>query len=372
MQSFPDLDTPLLAVPEFIWRPGWRRRTYRSGTPGRWWSRPCWACVCTPTAGTLGLLSESACWGRRAEPWPDLVCFQTAWPPPAGRLRLQGQIDTSCGELPLQVCVCACSSKSHLVCTCRRPSSAASHTSLRSSHEWFYPECTDQQEEAHRWRNLLCATGSYVIAADGALRSHMKLKMLTSCRSFYLGGLIKNTYVPEDTHQLGMWCYHHPEQNVSAPFLPHAADRTLWPRRKGTPSPPHGPEPQCSLGVIQQCTWKLMDKRLIVVWRKNKVELVRDLTSEIHNVLEAGEVKSCRDVVSVQNPRGVHQTHELHHLLLWSEMWLKIMTEVTRWTEPTQQTHTCKWPGKSPLLEDQKSFHSGSSPPCMDREHKTI
>lgn len=31
---------PLSTVPELISQPGWRRRTYRSGTPGRWRSRP--------------------------------------------------------------------------------------------------------------------------------------------------------------------------------------------------------------------------------------------------------------------------------------------------------------------------------------------
>lgn len=278
-----------LSQPELIWRPGWRRRTSRSGTPERSRSRPCWACGCTRTADAPGPPLAPACWGRRAEPWQALVCSQTARPPPAGRRRLPGgrtkSVSTgSCeclsiyqdrvlyAEVDVKVHLLWCrgtfvlisktlknkawwtywlSSKSplsctmahhfncisilfcqlilfvwvksldlvsqmnvdashsevlqplnlhcpittaqtpkditrarwqrsypvfwhyfctvggsgnfiyvndtntHLVCRCHRSSSAASGTSLQASHELFWPERTGQQEESHRWRNLL-------------------------------------------------------------------------------------------------------------------------------------------------------------------------------------------------------------------------
>lgn len=40
------------------------------------------------------------------------------------------------------------------------------------------------------------------------------------------------------------------------------------------------------------------------------------LTSEIYNVFKAREVERSHDVVSVQNPGRIHETHELKHLLL--------------------------------------------------------
>lgn len=40
-------------------------------------------------------------------------------------------------------------------------------------------------------------------------------------------------------------------------------------------------------------------------------------------------------------------------------------------TEPAQQTHTCKWPGKCPPLGGQTSSRSGSCPPCVDRGQRT-
>ena len=40
------------------------------------------------------------------------------------------------------------------------------------------------------------------------------------------------------------------------------------------------------------------------------------LTSKIYNLLKAGEVERRHNVVSIEHPGGVHQTHELQHLLL--------------------------------------------------------
>lgn len=44
--------------------------------------------------------------------------------------------------------------------------------------------------------------------------------------------------------------------------------------------------------------------------------IVFSFTSEVDYVVKGGEVERRHDVVSVQNPGGVHQTHELQHLLL--------------------------------------------------------
>lgn len=41
-------------------------------------------------------------------------------------------------------------------------------------------------------------------------------------------------------------------------------------------------------------------------------------TSEVDYVVKGGEVERRHNVVSIQNPGGVHQTHELQHLVLWS------------------------------------------------------
>lgn len=46
------------------------------------------------------------------------------------------------------------------------------------------------------------------------------------------------------------------------------------------------------------------------------ITVIQLLTSKIYYVLKAGEVERRRNVVSVQDPRGVHQTHEFQHLLL--------------------------------------------------------
>lgn len=42
------------------------------------------------------------------------------------------------------------------------------------------------------------------------------------------------------------------------------------------------------------------------------------LTSKIYYVLEAGEIERCHNVMSIQNPWRVHQTHEFQHVLFWS------------------------------------------------------
>lgn len=39
-------------------------------------------------------------------------------------------------------------------------------------------------------------------------------------------------------------------------------------------------------------------------------------TSEVDYIVKGGEVERRHDVVSVQNPGGVHQAHELQHLVL--------------------------------------------------------
>lgn len=92
-----------------------------------------------------------------------------------------------------------------LVCRCRRSSSVVWDISLQASREWFWPERRGQQEGFHRWRNL---------------QSERQQRRP-------------------------------PEGNVSGPSLRPVAGQTPWQRRTGTPSPSHGPEHQCILGVVQ-------------------------------------------------------------------------------------------------------------------------